>query len=314
MDVLRTGLQRLPNLKQISVLDRFCAWLDFAPFLWAANEFQWYLDWLGEFRPSIANPSTWSDANCGLEGTALDDAPWDLRGITNLLAAVEEDAPHLRDFYLGCQASKLSADIYFREENVRSLCKIAPRLTSFKMELDMPGFDPDLPPIDHFQKVEDILQKMLSLSSLSFAFHRAPGDAFEVFWNLKLPHLTMLDLGDGYWELDNVETLVKAHVDTLRELRLRNMCIMEGGSWENVATNLGQSLQLHMVSLMSLADKTRESVYLDDDDVQETARLFMQRTPDHLFGVHVSTGAAIAWHKQTFKPTYDFDSVLAQTP
>ncbi|KAI4249406.1 MAG: hypothetical protein LQ352_005661 [Teloschistes flavicans] len=222
LQVLRTALKRLPNLRHISVLD----WFDDVPvhlhFIRNADEFRWYRDWSATL----------------------------------------------------CQ---------------ETAC--------------------------HFNKMRGILPKMRDLNSLTLAIPCTPDDSYDVFRGARWSHLTILDLGKGYWISDKFEEVVKAHADTLRELRLRDLILEYGDSWKEVATRFGQSLQLHMVALSSLANlriNTGINTYpfLNKEDIQSTARLLMQRTPDHLLGLKVGSGWAIAWHKQKFKPAYDFDRVL----
>ncbi|KAL9583411.1 MAG: hypothetical protein Q9212_002718 [Teloschistes hypoglaucus] len=316
LNVLCTALRRLPHLKHISVLDCFADRLDFIPFVWAVNEFRWYHDWSAALCKGIASPSAWYDADMADEGTYISNAPWDFRGITNLLVAVEENAPHLRHLSLGCPISRLSAEIYGREENARPLYKIAPRLTSLKIDCDMPVTVPDLLFDSHVNTMKDIVQRMNHLKSLSLSIPpRSDEDFIEVFQNFKWPHLTTLDLADGYWTSDEIEQIANSHADTLRELRLRNVEITDGDPWEVVAGRLGQSLQLRMVCLMYLADHhSRYRKELSEKRVHRSARLFMKRTPDHLLGLKVEHGTAIAWQSHNFKPAYDLDRVLDNTP
>lgn len=315
LDVLRAGLRRLANLKYIWVLDYFADHLDFIPFCWAVDEFRWYHDWSAALCKGIANPSSWYDADMKNEGISIHNAPWDFRGITNLLVAIEEHAPHLRHLSLGCQISRLSAEIYGREENARPLCKIAPRLTSLKIDCDMPH-PPDLLSDRHFKTMQDIVKNMHHLRSLSLTIPRTSDDFYEVFWDAKWSHLTILELGDGAWYSEEIEELVSSHADTLRELRLRNIEFIEGDPWEVVAKRLGQALQLRMVCLMNLADDSRlpSKKEVSDKRMERSARLFMKRTPDHLLGLKVEYGTAIAWQKQNFKPAYDFDRILNNIP
>lgn len=312
LQVLRTALKRLPNLRHISVLD----WFDDVPvhlhFIRNADEFRWYRDWSATLCQGIARPSTWTDAN---DGDYMRNAPWDFRGITYLLIAVEEHAPHLRDLQLGCPGFNLCVDIYGLEENATPLSRIAPRLTSFKIYCDISFTYSYSETACHFNKMRGILPKMRDLNSLTLAIPCTPDDSYDVFRGARWSHLTILDLGKGYWISDKFEEVVKAHADTLRELRLRDLILEYGDSWKEVATRFGQSLQLHMVALSSLANlriNTGINTYpfLNKEDIQSTARLLMQRTPDHLLGLKVGSGWAIAWHKQKFKPAYDFDRVL----
>ncbi|KAL9580066.1 MAG: hypothetical protein Q9203_006456, partial [Teloschistes exilis] len=271
-DVLRAGLRRLANLKYIPVLDYFADHLDFIPFCWAVDELRWYHDWSAALCKGIANSSSCHDADMVNEGISIHNARWDFRGIKNLFVAVEEHAPQLHRF------------------------------------CDTPH-PPDLLSDRHFKTMKDVVQKIDHLRSLSLTITRTSDDFYEVFRNAKWSHLTILELGEGAWFSEEIEELVSSHADTLRELRLRNVEIIDGDPWEVVAERLGQSLQLHLVCLMNLHDLKYPS-QLTNKRVERSVRLFMKRAPNHLLDLKVEYGTAIAWQKQKFKPAYDFDRIL----
>ncbi|KAL8776348.1 MAG: hypothetical protein Q9194_003200 [Teloschistes cf. exilis] len=168
---------------------------------------------------------------------------------------------------------------------------------------------PDLLSDRHFKTMKDVVQKIDHLRSLSLTITRTSDDFYEVFRNAKWSHLTILELGEGAWFSEEIEELVSSHADTLRELRLRNVEIIDGDPWEVVAERLGQSLQLHLVCLMNLHDLKYPS-QLTNKRVERSVRLFMKRAPNHLLDLKVEYGTAIAWQKQKFKPAYDFDRIL----
>ncbi|KAL8721921.1 MAG: hypothetical protein Q9181_007603 [Wetmoreana brouardii] len=84
-------------------------------------------------------------------------------------------------------------------------------------------------------------------------------------------------------------------------------------SLDEVAAKLGQSPQLHMVSLLSMADsvamETQGDPYLNANRHKKAARFFIQRVPDHLLESKTFRGIAIAWNKQDFIPAYDLEWV-----
>lgn len=58
LGALRTGLQRLPKLKRVLVLDRSMGPLERPPNLWDPFEFQWYQKWSAQLCEGTARPKT----------------------------------------------------------------------------------------------------------------------------------------------------------------------------------------------------------------------------------------------------------------
>lgn len=316
--VLCTGLKQLPNLKQVSVLDQFSTILDYTPFLWGESEFEWYEQWSSGLYKGVARPTRWSEADMTDEGIHMQNSPWDFRGLQHLFIALDDSASQLQELYLGCQIANLSTAIYSQKEHTRILRRIVPQLTSFKMDCRIPC-EHSLRPQECVTAVEVILQEARNLTSLSLSVPTLPDrmdgwtTAFAV---LRWPRLRTLDLGDGVFESQDFQAIANAHAETLLELRLRNVYILDEVSWEEIATELGKTLQLQMIALLSMADNTgleeTDSPYLDDDRHQDAARLFMQRIPPNLLGLRTSEGSTIAWHKQDFKPAYDLDRLCGE--
>ncbi|KAL8706770.1 MAG: hypothetical protein Q9201_000196 [Fulgogasparrea decipioides] len=311
--VLRSGLKQLPNLKRILILDQFGSSQDFQPYFYDHYNFEWYKDWSKELCKGIAHPTRWYQANVMDSGVHTGDSPWDFRGVKNLLDAVEECVPQLRELYMGSQVSNLTPDIYSLEEHNTILCRIAPRLITLKMDCYYMRFGPESQPDDYIEALQRILQETKNLQSLSLSMPSFKADMSKIFPKTKWSHLRVLELGDGLFGSDFLMALVNAHAETLRELRLRNVSLEDEISLEEVAAKLGQSLQLHMVSLLSMADitalETTGEPYLDDSRHEKAALLFMQRVPDHLLELKTSEGMAIAWNKQDFIPAYNLERV-----
>ncbi len=314
LESLRTAMKRLPNLRRVSVLDWFRAPLDYQPFLWDSSEFQWYHHRSAKSCEDIARPTRWSEADFSDEGMHLGESPWDFRGITNLLTVLKEQASRLQHLSLGCQMSNLSPEIYTRKEHIEVFRHVAPKLVSLKMNCRMPFSVRIVPTSDCVKAIAEVLKEAKHLQSLSLTVDKSLDNWLGILVGTKWPYLRLLDLGDGTMDAQVFRAIANAHKDTLRELRLRNMKLLDGSSWEDVARELGRSLKLHFIYLGSMSDPvaliTTDTPYLDGNRAMTTARLFMQQVPSALLCTRSSSGGSvIAWHAQEFKPTFNLNSI-----
>ncbi len=314
LEALSTGMKRLPNLRRVSVLDWFTAPLDYEPFLWNPSEFQWYHHRSAKPYEDIARPLRWSGADSRNEGLHLKESPWDFRGIKNLLTALSDQGSRLQHLSLGCQMSNLSPEIYTRNEHAKILRDIARKLISFKMDCRMPYSDQTVRTSDCIKAITGVLKEAKHLQSLSLTVDKSLDNWPEIFVGTKWPYLRVLDLGDGTMDARLFQAIANAHKDTLRELRLRNMHIPDGSSWEDLARESGRSLHLHFIYLASMSDSvgfaTSLDPYLDGSRAMTTAGLFMQQVPSALLCTRSSSGGSvIAWHAQEFKPIFNLNSI-----
>ncbi|KAL8723787.1 MAG: hypothetical protein Q9181_007200 [Wetmoreana brouardii] len=147
-------------------------------------------------------------------------------------------------------------------------------------------------PDDNTEALQGILQGMKNLQSLSLSIPPLRTDKSKIFPLTKWSHLRVLELGEGILDSHFLMALANVHATSLRKLRLRNGYLVAELSREEAAAKLGQSLQLDMISLLSMADsvamETIGDPFLDDDRQEKTARLFMQRVPDHLLELKTS--------------------------
>jgi len=308
-------MKRLLNLQRVSVLDRFIAPLDNEHFLWEPWEFIWYHRRSAKSCKGIARPIRWSEADFGDEGMHMREFPWDFRGIKNLLTVLKEQAFRLRNLSLGCQMSSLSPEIYTRKEHAEMLRNIAPKLVSFKMDCRMPFSNQSVRTSDCVEAITGILKEAKHLQTLCLTVEKSLDKWPEIFVGTKWPYLRVLELGEGTMTAQVFRAIANAYKDTLRELRLHQMHISGGSSWEDLATELGQSLQLHFIHLGYVSDPvdldTRDTRYLAHDRALTTARLFMQQVPTLLLSTKISNsgGEVMAWHALEFRPKFDLDSL-----
>ena len=311
LEVLRTGLKQLRNLKRISILDQFRPPFRLDPYSWDESKYHWYDRWSDELCEGIAEPTTWAWASSVPHELHLRDFPWDFRGVTNLLIAIREYGPRLRSLDLGCKSSMLSLEIYSREEHAEILCEIAPQLTSFKLTCEVSFHDPNLLRVRpyHIKAITRILEEAKSLENLTLKLSNWPKAWSETSLITKCSHLRVLDLEWGSMEAASFRAFINTHTDTLRELRVRCISISGKDSWEKIAEELGRSLRLHMLALSCIIEQS-ETRDRDDYDLGNVAYLFMQRLPRHIVGLKKwKEESLIAWDKQNFMPAYDLNTI-----
>lgn len=307
LEILAIGLRLMPNLRSLAVLDGFNQRPDWEPFLWDLEEFDWYEDWSAELCEGIADPSPWIEAH--FKDTA-NQFPWDFRGIDNLFSAIGAWAPKLRQLYLGSQLLNLSSTIYARPPCKGVLYNLAPRLSKLKLDCSLYNPAADERPEDYIRTIGGILKRCTQLQSLSITLDMRTQAWPSLLETLELPHLRVLDLGDGHFASQEFCAMAQRHRH-LQELRLRNISIRVGQPWTAIAEKLGQILHLDLIVLLSLNDSgTAGSGSLNDEALKLIARAFMQRVPLDLLGYKSGNATSVvAWHLKDFKPTFDLESL-----
>ena len=294
------------------VLDCFKYPLDYHPFQWDPREFDRFLQWSGKAFRDIASPTAWSIADCLDNGVHLEKSPWDFRGIKNLLTAIEEQAPQLRRLSFGCQRSWLSATSFDREDDAKGLRKVLSQLVEFKMHCRDPDTEESLRRSDCVGAATSIIREAKHLESLTLTLDVSVTDWAMLHNGISSSGLKILDLCAGDIDSQALRAIVIAHGETLRELRLHSMHLKDGNSWEELSNELGRSLQLHCITLMSMSDKngplwcdTRSCKYLR---AVKTASRFMQRTPHQLEKIVTAwVGMIMAWNSEVFTPKFGLD-------
>ena len=312
LKALHSGLKQLPNLKRVMVSDCFEYPLDYHPSQWDTGEFDRFLRWSGKAFRDIASPAAWSMANCLENGTHFKKSPWDFRGIQNLLTAIEEQAPQLRHFSFGCQRSWLSATSFDREDDAKALRRVLCQLIHFNMLCRDPDTQESLQGSNCVGAATCIIREAKHLESLTLTLDGSVTDWAMIHNGIRSSGLKILDLSAGDIDSQTLRATVIAHRETLRELRLHSMHLMDGGSWEEISNQLGGSLQLHCVTLMSISDEHGRLWCYKCDRVElravKTAAHFMQRTPHQLQKIAAAgIGLVIAWNSEVFRPRFDLD-------
>ncbi|KAL8789707.1 MAG: hypothetical protein Q9195_006704 [Heterodermia aff. obscurata] len=313
LEALSSGFQQLHNLKSVIVLDPFEAHSDCHPFHWYPHEFEWFLQWSEKAFKDIASPTRWSIADYMDHGIPVMEAPWDFRGINNLLTVIGEQAPQLRHLSFGCQRSCLSGMIFDRKENVKALRKVSSQLISFKIHCRMPNTEEHLLVSDRVDAANHIIKDAKHLKSLALTLDGSMTDWTKFHEGNMSSSLNILDLCAGDIDIEALQAILIAHGETLSELRLCNMHLKDQHSWEEVSGEIGQYLRLHCITLSYISDElgclSGALSSRDGRRAVETAINFMQRTP-HQFQKITGGGAGIvmAWNSETFRPGFDLDS------
>lgn len=316
LEALRTGFQRLPNLKRISILDVVKGPIDHQ-LHFGYREFKWFFQQSAKVLKNILGPASWTEAKDEIRNIDQQnrDFQWDFRGITNLLTAIKEHAPQLRHLSFGCSSFRLSTTIFNRQEHVQILGKLASQLISLKIDCQLPRIGKNLRELGYISALSGILKEAKRLQSLSLNFDDSLAGWTNIFHGTRCPDLRILELGDWIVESQSFRDIVSAHRETLLELRLHNLDISDGGSWEEVAEEVGRHLRLHFVAIRSLSDTTGfptgNSAYLDRH--RKTAISFMQQTPQALMTWAESRqGLVMAWNSKEIRPEIDLKCVYQE--
>ena len=312
LEALRRGLQQLPNLKRIMVLDEFEWTPDFHPFQGDPCEFDCFLWWPGRAFRDAASPTAWSTADCYDDGIHLVESPWDFRGVRNLLTAMEEQAPQLRHLSFGCQSSWLLAMAFDREDDAEALRRVSSQLISFKMHCGKPDTRGGWRSSDCVAAATSIIRESKYLESLTLTLDGPKTDWARLQQGIRCPGLKILDLCTADIDSRTLRAMFVAHGATLLELRLRSMHLTDGGSWEELSGDLGPLLHLQCITLVGISDKHGNlwciNCYKEDARAVKTAAHFMQQTPrENLRIGSARTAMTIAWNSKEFRPKFDLN-------
>ena len=288
-------MSRLPNLKRISVLDRFPWRLDCNT--WVHVNHEWYKDWSKHAFDGIAHPSSWTPTRFSDNGREiLRQYPWDFRGVDNLLEAALLHTPNLRELLVGCQNSILSDEIYGRPDIVETFRSLVSRLSLLKIDAWKCRFS------DITDTVAMILHKAQNLEELHLT--RCYGFQGLV---MKWSRLRVLDLGDEFATWAAFEAVIHSCANTLRELRLRDVHLY-GKAWVDCSRDLGPYLRLQFVAISAMTDDVASRMNQEAfsliklHESQSTALNFMSSVSRSDLGfVSCEVGyQAMAWHKGEF--------------
>ena len=221
-------------------------------------------------------------------------------------------ASNLRELFLGCQSSRLSLDIFSGADNMKACLAIAPLLRRLKLDCR------DAPHQQGRQNMAYFIQSARQLQELHLTCDRSLTYLPTIFQENMWPALRVLDFGDGDLDFLTLKAIAQCHNKVLRELRLRNMRLHGQETWEEVAIEIGRTLELDFVSVSSLSEEPRFFAVRGSpskpERSQAIARSFLSWIPDRKIRLLGIGSFAVAWHKDNH--TYDsrVAEIAARTP
>ena len=293
-DTLCMGMKRLPNLQKISILDSFEDAVDISPF--NSTQHQWYREWSTAQFTGIVEPSKLTDLR--------QKRFWDFRGIQNLCKAVSLYAPKVQNLILGCELGNMSTARYSKP-NVRGMMKnIVPRLRKFKVDCETSYYET----VDEqwSKDIASLLYEGQQLNEMTIFLDRS------MTLKGKWPQLRVLEFGWGHLDLPILKAFSQFHADVLRELTLDGVELRGKHSWEEVAEEIDQYWKLNLLSLYCLIDGTNsEGLVRGVRRLETIARSFMLRIPYDDLDMVKTEVAVIAWDKQNYVPSPEFDIIAS---
>ena len=292
-DILCLAMRRLPNLRQLSILDRFDDVIDISPFI--STQHQWYRGWSTRQFKRIVAPSKLGDIR--------QNRVWDFRGIENLFKAASLYAPKLQNLILGCDPGNFSTTIYGKPNTTSLKENIIPRLRKFKVDCDTPFYE-DLA-AQWSKDITSLLYEGQHLEEMSLYLHRS------MTLKGKWPRLRILEFSNGYLDLPTLKAFSQFHAAVLRELTLHDIELRGNHSWEEVAEEIGQYWNLDLLSLNCISDRTNPKEQIRGlRRLEPIARGFMLRIPHDDLNMVNTEVAVVAWHKQNYVPTPGFNTII----
>ena len=176
------------------------------PYVWTDSEWDFYQGWSSKIHidplctnnhhlQSVLPPSRWLEVASDDEGTT---PPWDFRGLEHLLTAAYFHAPKLKELLMGCDLSKLSADLFSSGNSAHLLQGLAPRLTMLRADYTSRSHEYNF---DFETSIGQILNAASRLEELQLTPRNNLADWDAVFEETKWPRLRVLNLGDGLLSL-----------------------------------------------------------------------------------------------------------------
>lgn len=285
-EALCTGLENLPNITAVIVLDNFSQCCDWTPL--RADDHSWY-NHRSRHETAVLAPSQWPQNKYR---RAQLGRSWDVRGVQNLIRAVSVHCQELKELQLASERSKAPLTIFEMDEDGHDkACTIAQRLTSLKINLYI---DWAYELQEQYEGLDAFLTKAVELRC--FAWSGRIRSEKDKVW----PHLETLNWGDLDLDAAGLKAFIRAHKGTLRELTFRNVYMYGEEGWAEAAKEIGKYLRLRSVSVLGVCDNvTNERTgwpYLEDETNLAVARSFMQSIPrtilsdEHHFTIIVCPG------------------------
>jgi len=296
-DFLCDGLQKLPNLNTVTIIQAYPGQKDIVRFQEKLSP--WYE------RPSLTvwqetlAPTSWSvlageateAPDFSISWDIIEENPWDWRGVVNVLKAIALHCPKVINFHYGTHAAPMPMHILSQKPVFSSMRDIAKNLTCIKlMTSTLVDDDPDErlePGSEAYSAFKAILDQAQQLRTLSSNMVSRPRASRSNFSTATWPRLSVLQLGFMHVDLQTLKGLCHRHEDTLRDLKLIFVALddmYKGDTWSIAGKELGSFLRLRSLTLRGL------STYLFADNSsteEEVGYDIMRWVPRRLLEVKV---------------------------
>lgn len=280
-EALCAGLQNLPNITIVLVLDNFFQCEDWIPV--KIDDHLWYHEQSQRETAVPIPPSSWHPRRFNEElGMYEQVGKWDFRGIQNLIRAVSEHGHQVFALSIGSERSKAPGSIFAMNQDVWAHgCRMAQRLHFLKMDFycfvqgNHAGVEDDGPEY----RLEPFLSEAKQLRLLAISGHMDP----NLLTNNSWPHLETLILADISLWADQLRAITQTYKGTLREIKFRFVTLFGNEEFADVAKEVGIDLRLRRVCISKVSDdliieETREPYTTAEIDMA-VARSFMQSIP-----------------------------------
>ena len=245
--ILCTGLQNLPNLNQISILET----IDIPNT--CMNDFPWYSSMAAKLWKNIPHPCSLTEHEAFRPGHT-----WDPRAIKSLMKAISTRNARLTHFH--CRTG-VPLNLWFADSPLtwfpglfRSLNSL--KFHSWRSDGTSEALGDSEEPRPYLMPFAKGVKEAQDLHHLSLRMPYLTSNDWDIMFSGALwPKLTSLDLSDLHLHAEGLVSLCHNHRHTLRELSLA--CIHLQGSdtlrsWKDVSKEFGSSLRLHYIRLERL--------------------------------------------------------------
>lgn len=245
---LVSGLEKIPNLKSVRVLEDFDSGATCIK-TGKTNNFKYYENWCQKLRKTFNDrPQPWAPVQIRAT-TQL----WDARGVEHLFQALAMRSPQLSHFGYGSNDLGLSLKLMITALSSTLFENLARSLTC----LSIVDYTSELISVPDKSEYLPLLAKSIKhaqkLKFLSLELRDLPGmDWDTVFAGASWPNLSSLALWNWHFHPDALKALCHTHKGTLQQLSLIDVVLESsdtGTSWEDVCQELGQVLRLHYIRI-----------------------------------------------------------------
>ena len=258
LKALSEGLNSFRNIQKVGVVVDFSHHLEYDPYAWDRDEeyiahHQWYSSRSYTEIGFALAPSKWC---------APIYLPWNVRGVHNLFRAVSTHCSSLKELRIGSTEYKAPMTIFqLSDVELEKTAAVARDLTTLRLYAYVTKLDDCSEYLKLCSSLRILLNEAKGLRNLSSSswipedlLSDEPPD-FGLFLGEPWRYLTKLTLREARVEARDLMMGLRAHMESLRELRLVDIQLLGKGGWEHVGTEIGKNLKLHFVSICRLYDE-----------------------------------------------------------